>query len=107
MKDVSIKMVAIDMKMPLCCYECELYDDTGDYPRCFFTGLSEGYSFNYRSKRMAKCPLKEIKKTEYYQVIDSHDFQKDENPAVIPEGELQKAMRDVMRKLLDTAEKNL
>ena len=95
------------MEMPLCCYGCKLYDDTGDYPRCFVTGLSDGYKFNYRAKRMAKCPLKEIKKTEYYQVIDVPDLMTEETPAVIPEGELQKAMRDVMRKLLDTAEKNL
>ena len=108
MKDVSIKMVAIDMKMPLCCHECELFDDNEDYPNlCLVTGLTEGYYFNSRSKRMAKCPLKEIKKMEYYQVMDAHDFQKDENPAVIPEGELQKAIIGVMKKLLDSAEKNL
>ncbi len=54
-------MVAIkDMAMPERCWDCNCYDDNGDYPTCILTGRSRGYNFNGSEKRMDDCPLVEI-----------------------------------------------
>ena len=54
-------MVLLNIKMPLCCADCPIYDDRGDYPTCYITNESRGYNFKIHKKRMPKCPLKEIK----------------------------------------------
>ena len=47
--------------MPKCCEECFALDDDGDYPRCRITNEQRGYTFDAFSKRMDRCPLKELK----------------------------------------------
>lgn len=51
-------MLIIDMKMPRCCDECPMLDDSGDYPMCRITEETRGYNFNTREKRMDRCPIK-------------------------------------------------
>lgn len=49
--------VFIDIEMPKCCDECDLYDDRWDYPTCYVNRKSSGYNFPVREKRMDFCPL--------------------------------------------------
>ena len=51
------------MKMPMCCDDCPVFDDNGDYPTCILTGLSKGYNFPIFDKRMDICPLIETEET--------------------------------------------
>ena len=46
--------------MPETCKKCIFLDDDYDYPECKITGETRGYTFNTRTERMPKCPLKEI-----------------------------------------------
>ena len=48
------------MDMPICCDECFALDDNGDYPTCHITQEQRGYTFNTRTRKMDKCPLKEL-----------------------------------------------
>lgn len=48
------------MEMPMCCDDCPVFDDNGDYPTCILTGLSKGYNFPIFEKRMDNCPLIEV-----------------------------------------------
>ena len=50
-------MLILDMKMPKCCDECLMLDDSGDYPMCRITQETRGYTFNTREKRMGRCPI--------------------------------------------------
>ena len=54
-------MVLLDINMPSCCAKCPLYDDSGDYPTCYVTNFSRGYTFNIFEKRMPNCPLRNRK----------------------------------------------
>ena len=48
------------MDMPDCCDKCFALDDNGDYPICRITQEQRGYTFNTRTRKMDKCPLKEL-----------------------------------------------
>jgi hypothetical protein len=54
-------MVILDIKMPICCEKCPMFDDRWDYPTCYITNHSMGYKFNKYAERMPSCPLKELK----------------------------------------------
>lgn len=51
-------MILIDIEMPESCMKCPMYDDRYDYPTCYVTNHSMGYTFNPFEKRMPKCPLR-------------------------------------------------
>ena len=46
--------------MPICCYECFAFDDSGDHPMCLITEECRGYRFRAREEKMDKCPLKPL-----------------------------------------------
>lgn len=50
-----------EMKMPSCCADCPLYDDRWDYPTCYLTNSSRGYTFEIHELRMPDCPIQEVK----------------------------------------------
>lgn len=50
------------VKYPENCAECRFYDDNWDYPTCYATGESMGYTFNSFHKKMDRCPIKPLVK---------------------------------------------
>lgn len=56
MPDVIIR----GMRMPVCCADCNMLDDRGDYPVCVITGETRGYTFPVRERRMNACPLEPL-----------------------------------------------
>lgn len=62
------------MDMPTCCDECFALDDNGDYPICRITQEQRGYTFNIRTRKMDKCPLKEMPKKYDMAVPHTRDW---------------------------------
>lgn len=53
------------MNMPECCSDCQLLNDSYDYPECIITGETRGYNFKIESK-MDECPLKLLPEKKKY-----------------------------------------
>lgn len=72
MADVIIK----GMEMPVCCAECHMLDDRGDYPVCVITRETRGYTFPIRDRRMSACPLEplDMRTTKGVDVASDSEF---------------------------------
>lgn len=52
------------MDIPECCSDCQLLNDSYDYPECIITGETRGYNFRIHERKMDKCPLKLLPEKE-------------------------------------------